>query len=169
MTGLLVALATCLVVQIGVMFFPSTTLTPFHSRVSSSSDRTSLKSSSAGSVFVPRSQGALLLSAVSVAVLTRLPVEGRYFWDLFPAYVLGGARLAFAFVSITIASLAGVSLSDAGVASGLITTSRQIGGAVGLAAVSAIAATSTSHSVDAHPGVAPTSPVALDHGFLTTL
>jgi EmrB/QacA subfamily drug resistance transporter len=111
----------------------------------------------------------LLLSAVSVALLTRLPVEGRYVSDLFPAYVLGGAGLAFAFVSITIASLAGVSPSDAGVASGLINTSRQIGGAIGLAAVSAIAAASTSNYVDAHPGVASTSPVALDHGFQTAL
>jgi MFS family permease len=117
----------------------------------------------------PALTGGLLASAVSVALLTRLPVEGHYFWDLFPAYVLGGAGLAFAFVSVTIASLAGVSASDAGVASGLINTSRQIGGAIGLAAVSAIAATSTSNYVDAHPGVAPTSPVALDHGFQIAL
>ena len=117
----------------------------------------------------PALTGGLLASAISVALLARLPVEGRYFWDLFPAYVLGGAGLAFAFVSVTIASLAGVRPSDAGVASGLINTSRQIGGAIGLAAVSAIAATSTSNYVDAHPGVAPTSPVALDHGFQTAL
>jgi EmrB/QacA subfamily drug resistance transporter len=117
----------------------------------------------------PALTGGLLASAVSVALLTRLPVEGHYFWDLFPAYVLGGAGLAFAFVSVTIASLAGVSASDAGVASGLINTSRQIGGAIGLAVVSAIAATSTSNYVDAHPGVAPTSPVALDHGFQIAL
>jgi hypothetical protein len=109
------------------------------------------------------------VSALSVALLTRLPVEGRYFWDLFPAYVLGGAGLAFVFVSVTIANLAGVSPSDAGVASGLINTSRQIGGAIDLAAVSAVAATSTSNYADAHPGVAPTSPVALDHGFQTAL
>jgi EmrB/QacA subfamily drug resistance transporter len=117
----------------------------------------------------PALTGGLLVSAVSVALLTRLPVEGHYFWDLFPAYVLGGAGLAFAFVSVTIASLAGVNPSDAGVASGLINTSRQIGGAIGLAAVSAIAATSASNYVDAHPGVSPTSPVALDHGFQTAL
>jgi len=113
--------------------------------------------------------GGLLASAVSVALLTRLPVEGHYFWDLFPAYVLGGAGMAFAFVPVTIASLAGVSRHDAGVASGLVNTSRQIGGAIGLAAVSAIVATSTSNYVDAHPGVTPTSPVAVDHGFQTAL
>jgi EmrB/QacA subfamily drug resistance transporter len=117
----------------------------------------------------PALTAGLLASAFSVALLTRLPVDGQYFWDLFPAYVLGGAGMAFAFVPVTIASLAGVSPSDAGVASGLVNTSRQIGGAIGLAAVSAIAATSTGNYVDAHPGVAATSPVALDQGFQTAL
>jgi hypothetical protein len=102
-------------------------------------------------------------------VLTRLPIEGSYFWDLFPAYVLGGAGMAFAFVPVTIAALTGVSRSDAGVASGLVNTSRQIGGAVGLAAVSAIAAASTSNYVNAHPGVSAASGAALDHGFQTAL
>jgi EmrB/QacA subfamily drug resistance transporter len=111
----------------------------------------------------------LLVSAVSVAWLTRLPVHGQYFWDLFPAFVLGGAGLGLSFVPVTIASLTGVERSDAGVASGLINTSRQIGGAIGLAAVSAIAATSTTDYVHAHPGVAPSSGLALDHGYQTAL
>ena len=111
----------------------------------------------------------LLASAVSVALLARLPVEGQYFWDLFPAFVLGGAGMGFSFVPVTIASLSGVSRSDAGVASGLVNTSRQIGGAIGLAAVSAIAATSTANYVDAHPGVPASSAFALDHGFQTAL
>jgi EmrB/QacA subfamily drug resistance transporter len=107
----------------------------------------------------------LLLSAVSVALLTRLPVEGHYFWDLFPAFVLGGAGMGLSFVPVTIASLSGIDRSDAGVASGLVNTSRQIGGAIGIAAASAIAATSTSH----FNGAAPNSAAALDHGFQTAL
>jgi EmrB/QacA subfamily drug resistance transporter len=110
----------------------------------------------------------LLLSAVSVALLTRLPVDGRYFWDLFPGFVLGGAGMGLSFVPVTIASLAGVSRSDAGVASGLVNTSRQIGGAVGLAGASAIAASSTGHYASAH-AVAATGAAALDHGFQTAL
>src|SRR5207253_8758977 len=78
----------------------------------------------------------LALSTISLALLTRVPVDGHYFWDLFPAFVLGGAGLGFAFVPITIASLSGVDRADAGVASGLVNTSRQIGGAIGLAAMS---------------------------------
>jgi EmrB/QacA subfamily drug resistance transporter len=101
----------------------------------------------------------LLLSALSVGLLTRLPVHGVYFRDLFPAFVLGGAGMGLSFVPVTIASLTGVERADAGVASGLINTSRQIGGAIGLAAVSAIAAAST-HG---------TSVAALDHGFQTAL
>src|SRR5207248_8730961 len=109
----------------------------------------------------------LLLSALSVAVLTRLPVDGHYFWDLFPAFVLGGAGMGLSFVPVTIASLTGVERSDAGVASGLINTSRQIGGAIGLAAVSAIAAASTNGYARSHAGAS--TAVGLDHGFQTGL
>jgi EmrB/QacA subfamily drug resistance transporter len=116
----------------------------------------------------PTLAAGLLASALSVAWLTRLPVEGHYFWDLFPAFVLGGAGMGMSFVPVTIASLSGVERADAGVASGLVNTSRQIGGAVGLAAVSAIAATSTSSFATAN-GVSPTSGAALDHGFQTGL
>jgi EmrB/QacA subfamily drug resistance transporter len=107
----------------------------------------------------PTLTGGLLLSALSVGLLTRLPVHAVYFRDLFPAFVLGGAGMGLSFVPVTIASLTGVQRADAGVASGLINTSRQIGGAIGLAAVSAIAAASTHGS----------SAVALDHGFQTGL
>jgi EmrB/QacA subfamily drug resistance transporter len=116
----------------------------------------------------PTLTAGLLASAVSVAWLARLPVDGRYFWDLFPAFVLGGAGMGLSFVPVTIASLTGVERSDAGVASGLINTSRQIGGAIGIAAVSAIAATSTSNYAEAH-AVSASNAVALDHGFQTAL
>jgi EmrB/QacA subfamily drug resistance transporter len=109
----------------------------------------------------------LLASAVSVALLSRLPVEGRYLWNLFPALLLGGFGVGLSFVSATIGSLSGVGHADAGVASGLVNTSRQIGGAIGLAAVSAVAAASTSAYADSHPSVAASSAAALDHGFQT--
>jgi EmrB/QacA subfamily drug resistance transporter len=111
--------------------------------------------------------GGLLVMAASVALLTRLPVDGQYFWDLFPAFVLGGAGMGLSFVPVTIASLTGVEGSEAGIASGLINTSRQIGGAIGLAAVSAIAAASTRNFAHAHSAVTTSSGAALDHGFQT--
>jgi hypothetical protein len=117
----------------------------------------------------PTLTGGLLASAVSVAWLTRVPLDGDYVRDLLPAFVLGGVGLGLSFVPITIASLTGVGRSDAGVASGLVNTSRQIGGAVGIAAISAIAATATANFADAHAAVGATSAVALDHGFRAAL
>ena len=75
----------------------------------------------------------LLLDSVSLAMFTQLPAGGHYFWSLFPGMVVGGIGLALSFVPVTIAGLTGVSRADAGIASGLINTSRQVGGAVGLA------------------------------------
>jgi EmrB/QacA subfamily drug resistance transporter len=102
----------------------------------------------------------LLLSALSVGWLARLPVHGHYFWDLFPGFVLGGAGLGLSFVPVTIASLAGVDRAYAGVASGLVNTSRQIGGAIGIAAATAIAAGATGSSGTA---------LAVDHGYRVAL
>ncbi|HZC75581.1 MAG TPA: hypothetical protein VE220_06370, partial [Gaiellaceae bacterium] len=90
-----------------------------------------------------------------------------YVWDLFPAFVLGGAGLGFTFVPVTIASLTGVERADAGVASGLVNTSRQIGGAIGLAAISTIAASATSSYADAH-SLAVTSAAATVSGYQTS-
>lgn len=95
----------------------------------------------------------------------RLPVHGHYLLDLFPAFLLGGIGMGFVFVPMTIGALAGVGQSDAGVASGLINTSRQIGGAIGVAVTTTIAATYTSHYLAGHPGTAPTGAAALTHGF----
>ena len=111
----------------------------------------------------------LILSAVSVALLTRIPVNGDYFTDLFPAFLLGGTGLSLTFVPVTIASLSGVHRTDAGVASGLVNTSRQIGGAIGIAAISAIAATSTTNYVASHAATVASSPDAIHHGLQTAL
>ncbi|TMK28014.1 MAG: MFS transporter [Actinobacteria bacterium] len=110
----------------------------------------------------------LLLAAAALALFARLPVHGHYFWNVFPALLLGGIGMALSFVPMTIAGLTGVERADAGVASGLINTSRQIGGAVGLAAVSTIATTYTGHYVGSHAGTTPLSGSALTHGFDVT-
>jgi EmrB/QacA subfamily drug resistance transporter len=107
----------------------------------------------------------LLLSAAGLALYARLPVDGHYFWDIFPAFLLSGIGLALAFVPVQIASLTGVKATQAGAASGLINTSQQIGGAVGLAAAATIATTFTSRYVDSHAGVTAFSGSALTHGF----
>jgi EmrB/QacA subfamily drug resistance transporter len=107
----------------------------------------------------------LALSAAALVLYAQLPVGGHYFWDLFPAFLLSGIGLALAFVPMSIGGLTGVQLSEAGVASGLINTSQQIGGAIGVAAATTIATTFTSRYVDSHAGVTALSGSALTHGF----
>jgi EmrB/QacA subfamily drug resistance transporter len=110
----------------------------------------------------------LLMSAAALVLYARLPVDGHYFWDLFPAFLLSGVGLGLTFVPLVIGGLSGVRQSDAGVASGLFNTSQQIGGAIGVAAATTIATTFTSHYVNAHPGTTPLSGSALTHGFEIT-
>jgi EmrB/QacA subfamily drug resistance transporter len=107
----------------------------------------------------------LLLAAAGLVLYARLPVEGHYFWDLFPPFVLSGIGMAFAFIPMTIGALAGVRPADAGMASGLINTTQQIGGAIGVAAATTIAATYTSRYLESHPGSGPADAAALTHGF----
>jgi MFS family permease len=108
----------------------------------------------------------LLLDAASLAWFTQLPVHGHYFWNMFPAFVVSGIGLALSFVPVTIAGLTGVHRADAGIASGLINTSRQVGGAVGLAAVTTIATAYTTTGAGT-TGVARIAAVdsGLTHGF----
>jgi EmrB/QacA subfamily drug resistance transporter len=106
----------------------------------------------------------LLLTAGGGALYAQMPADGRYFWNVFPALVVSGVGLALTFVPVMIAGLTGVQPADAGVASGLINTSRQIGGSIGLAVVTTIAATASSRY--AHSHVLPASGgAALAHGF----
>jgi EmrB/QacA subfamily drug resistance transporter len=105
----------------------------------------------------------LALTAAALALYAQLPVSGRYFWDLFPGFLIGGTGLALGFVPRTIGALAGVRPADAGVASGLLNTGQQIGGAIGVAAATTIATTSTSDFLGSHPGAA--AGAALTHGF----
>src|SRR5713226_8407141 len=107
----------------------------------------------------------LLMAAAALVLYARLPVHGHYFWDLFPAFLLSGVGLALAFVPMTIGALTGVRQSDAGIASGLINTSQQVGGAIGVAAATTIATTVTGHYVHTHAGTTALSGAALAHGF----
>ena len=105
----------------------------------------------------------LALTSAALALYAELPVSGHYFWDLFPGFLIGGIGLALGFVPLTIGALAGVRPADAGVASGLVNTGQQIGGAIGVAAATTIATTSSSDFLGSHPGAA--AGAALTHGF----
>ena len=72
---------------------------------------------------------------------TQIDADGSYPVDLLPGFVAVGIGIPFAFIPITIAALAGVKDEDAGLASGLINTSQQVGGAIGTAVLSTVAFT----------------------------
>jgi EmrB/QacA subfamily drug resistance transporter len=93
---------------------------------------------------------------------TQVSVNGTYWSDLFPGFLILGVAIPFAFVPITIAALAGTKPREAGLASGLINTSQQIGGAVGIAVLSTIAVTTTDDAIADGTAV----PVALTDGFV---
>lgn len=116
--------------------------------------------------------GVKLILAVGMSLLvlgllwfTRIDVGGSYATDLVPGFLLAGVGLGFSFVPVSIAALQGVTAREAGVASGLINTSQQIGGALGIAILSTIA-TSHTESLLADAGGAPEAlPGALTEGF----
>jgi EmrB/QacA subfamily drug resistance transporter len=71
----------------------------------------------------------------------QVPVHGSFVPDLLPGYLMVGFGLAFSFIPMSIAALAGVENDEAGLASGLINTSQQIGGALGVAIAATVAFT----------------------------
>ena len=104
--------------------------------------------------------GMTLLTA-GLVYFTQVSVGGSYVGDLLPGFLLIGIGIGFSFVPISIAALAGVQSAEAGLASGLINTSQQVGGALGIAALSTIATSKTGDKLAT--GVA--LPTALVDGF----
>ena len=78
---------------------------------------------------------------------TQIPVDGSYASDLLPGYLLVGFALAFTFIPVSIAALAGVKPHEAGLASGLYNTTNQVGGAIGVAVASSVAISHFNHLV----------------------
>jgi EmrB/QacA subfamily drug resistance transporter len=87
----------------------------------------------------------MALIAVSQFWFVRLPVDGSYLADVLPGFVVVAVGLGLTFVSVGIAALTGVRERDAGLASGLLNASQQIGGAIGIAITSTVAAAHTAH------------------------
>jgi EmrB/QacA subfamily drug resistance transporter len=86
----------------------------------------------------PIMTAGLLILAVALYWYTRIPVDGHYWPDLLPAYLVFAAGMAFTFIPVSIAAFAGVAPHQAGLASGLLNTSQQIGGAIGVAVATTI-------------------------------
>jgi EmrB/QacA subfamily drug resistance transporter len=90
--------------------------------------------------------GFLALIA-GMAWYTQIPTHGSFVSNLLPGYLLVGFGLPFTFIPVSIAALAGVQQHEAGLASGLINTSQQIGGAIGVAVTSSVSLSHFNHEL----------------------
>ena len=101
------------------------------------------------------------LMALSLALFARAPVGGSFVLDVLPGMLLLGFGASFAFLTVILASVSGVPERDAGLASGLVNTAQQLGGALGLAVLASVAASRT----EGLGGTGSESVAALNGGY----
>ncbi|MCZ4123106.1 MFS transporter [Streptomyces sp. H39-S7] len=89
---------------------------------------------------------ALLTEAAGLLWLSRISADGSYLADILGPSILIGLGLSIAFVQLTAFAVDGVPRQDAGLAGGLVNTTRQVGGAIGLAALATLAGSVTAHA-----------------------
>jgi EmrB/QacA subfamily drug resistance transporter len=97
----------------------------------------------------------MVIAAAGLLLLTRIPVDGSYLSSVLPSLLLVSVGMGAVFVTLTLVATTGLEDEDQGLASGLFNTSQQVGGALGLAILSTIAASHTSSG----------SPAQLVRGF----
>ncbi len=103
----------------------------------------------------------MTLIGTGIIWATNVPMHGRFLGNLVGPFVIAGAGTAFSFIPISVAALTGVAERQAGLASGLLNTSTQLGGAIGIAVASSVAASRTHVLLQiGHAG-----PAALTGGF----
>ena len=102
----------------------------------------------------------MVLMAVGLLLFARAPLGGSFLVDVLPGMLVLGVGAAFAFMAVILASTVSVPESEAGLASGLVNTSQQVGGALGLAILASLAASYTGSVADTQDPVA-----ALNSGY----
>jgi EmrB/QacA subfamily drug resistance transporter len=107
------------------------------------------------------------IAAVGLIVLSRIPVHGTYLGDLLPGLMIMAVGMGLTFVPITLIATTNVAAEDAGLASGLLNTAQQLGGAIGLAVLSTLAANTTANTLSSlgHAPSAADGVSALVSGF----
>jgi predicted MFS family arabinose efflux permease len=111
--------------------------------------------------FKPVLVSGLIVTAVGLVWFSQVSADGSYVSDILFPSLLAAIGLGLAFVSMTVAAVSGVEPHEAGLASGLINTSQQIGGALGLAVLATIANTQTNDAF----ATGASQPTALTEGF----
>ena len=103
----------------------------------------------------------LLAATAGFLLLTRVSGSADYVSHVLPAMIVLGTGLGMSFVPITIAATNGVAAGDSGLASGLLNTTQQVGGSLGLAILSSVSNSRTTSALQGGSSL----PVALTHGF----
>jgi MFS family permease len=103
----------------------------------------------------------VLISVGGFVLLTRLSAHSGYGSHVIPAMILLGVGLGLSFVAVTIAGTSGVGPEDSGLASGLLNTTQQVGGSIGLAIMTSVATSRTTSALHSRLPL----PTALTHGF----
>ncbi|HZT93624.1 MAG TPA: MFS transporter [Gaiellaceae bacterium] len=103
----------------------------------------------------PVAAAGMVLTVVGMILFARMPVDGSYAVDVLPGMIVGSLGMGAIFMPLTLVATTGLDDEDQGLASGLFNTSQQVGGALGLAILTTIAASHT-------PGGSPAAQV---HGF----
>jgi predicted MFS family arabinose efflux permease len=103
----------------------------------------------------------LVIATAGFILLTRISGHSDYWSHLLPAMIVLGTGLGLSFVPITIAATSGVAAADSGLASGLLNTTQQVGGSLGLAILSSISTSRANHALAGGSAL----PEALTHGF----
>jgi EmrB/QacA subfamily drug resistance transporter len=115
--------------------------------------------------FKPILAAGMLLVALGLVWFSRVSTGGSFLGDILGASLLAAAGLGFGFVTSTIAAVSGIKEHEQGLASGLINTSQQIGGAIGLAVLSTIATTHTDHLLHAGTPLRAALTSGFQHAF----
>jgi EmrB/QacA subfamily drug resistance transporter len=140
--------------QIGLAFFPAAILIAAVSLAVA--PRLILRAGSRATLLP-----GIVLAAVGLAWLARVPVHAAYAADLLPAIVLVGLGAGLGFPAIVTLAMSAADPREAGLASGIVNTTQQVGGAVGLAVLATLASTHTSRMLAAGYG----RPAALTSGY----
>jgi len=91
----------------------------------------------------------LLVLAAGIGLFARIPTDGTFLADVLPASLVAALGMSLAYIPVLVAALSGARPEDSGLASGLVNTTYQVGSALGLAAMTAIATAVTATASDA--------------------
>jgi hypothetical protein len=90
----------------------------------------------------------MLLVAIALALFTRVPVDGIYVRDILPQMIILGFGVGVCFPALMALAMSGAGPGDAGLASGVVNTTAQVGASVGLAVLATLSATRTEHLIE---------------------